>query len=248
MLVGADPEAAIERFMHDVVDLTKDHVCAYKIQKAFFDLYPLGFTALKNTIRYINDKSPETCVIVDCKIGDTENTMRVYFESLFNNLRADGIVLNPYMGFHPFSALRQYPGKAGVILVRTSNGGSEVVQEKRLANDQPFWRHILELVVEGWNTGNVLIPIVSSNSVSELADMRRIIPDQMPVFLAGVGAQGGDIHCVPNLLDSAGRGVIINSSRGILYPFDRSDPNWRTAIQKAVVDLKTSVNRLVDYD
>ena len=233
-------EDKVFEFLRGVVDVTASHVCAYKAQKAFFDVLAGGHDVLKKLIDYIHTSNPGIPVIVDCKIGDIENTMEAYIQNLFNSLHADGIVVNPYMGDDVLLPLVELADKAIVVLVKTSNPSSGVVQDVVLQNGQPLWRHILDLVVNRWNRNENMIPVLSSTVGLNMAEIRPLIPDEMPILLAGVGAQGGNYADLRNLLNYENVGVFVNSSRGILYPQSRE--LWLIAIEKATIELKESLN------
>ena len=184
-----DDERIIE-FLRQIVDITSKYVCAYKIQKAFFDKFPFGHNHLKEIIAYIHKNHAGIPIILDCKIGDIDNTMKVYLDNIFGNLQADGVVVNPYMGDDVMVPLAQYPDKAIVVLVKTSNPGGKIVQDVELKEGHPLWQHILQLTVGRWNSANNMIPVVSSTVGLNMKNIREMIPDNMPILLAGVGAQG----------------------------------------------------------
>lgn len=236
-------EAKVQRFLREVIDLTGDHICAYKIQKAFFDILPKGHSLLENTIEYAHRRFPDVPVFVDAKVGDIDNTMEAYLRNILHKLGADGVVVNPYMGDEvvmPFASLKD---KAGIVLVRTSNHGAAVVQDLILADGQPLWRHTLNLVVERWNAASNLIPVLSSTADIDMREVRKTMPDTMPILFAGFGAQGGSLKHFRQLLDSKKRGVFVNSSRGLLYPYDPNEKEWRSKIVAATVSLKERLNR-----
>lgn len=235
----SDEEKVFE-FLQVAVNVTASHVCAYKAQKAFFDVLAGGHDVLKKLIDYIHTSSPGVPVIVDCKIGDIENTMEAYIQNLFGSLQADGIVVNPYMGDDVMLPLGELVDKSIVVLVKTSNPSGGVVQDVVLQNGQPLWRHMLDLVVNRWDRNANMIPVLSSTVGLNMAEIRPLIPDRTPILLAGVGAQGGNYADLRNLLNSEGTGVFINSSRGILY--SQSQQPWQTAIEKAVIELKEALN------
>jgi len=233
-------EEKVLQFLQGAVDATAPHVCAYKVQKAFFDVLVGGHEVLKKLIGYIHTSHPGIPVIVDCKIGDIENTMGAYIQNLFSSLQADGIVVNPYMGDDVLLPLAELADKAIVVLVKTSNPSGGVVQDAVLQNGQPLWRHVLDLVVNRWNRNANMIPVLSSTVGLNMAEIRPLIPDEMPILLAGVGVQGGSYTDLRNLLNSENIGVFVNSSRGILYPQSREP--WLIAIEKAAVELKEALN------
>ncbi len=230
------------RFLREVIDITGPYVCAYKVQKAFFDSIGNGQELLVRVVRYAQEFFPEVPVFIDAKVGDIDNTMEAYLSGIFEKVGADGLVVNPYMGddvLRPFESLSD---KAGIVLVKTSNPGGNVVQDALMQNGDSLWRYMLKLVVERWNKGANLIPVLSSTSDVDLSLVRQIIPNEMPILFAGYGAQGGNLSHFRQLLDSSGRGVFVNSSRGILYPYESEERRWRQKILDAVVELKQVLN------
>lgn len=233
-------EDRVCEFLQEVVDLTAPYVCAFKAQKAFFDKLPGGHDVLKDIVAYIHVSHPGIPVIVDCKIGDIGNTMSSYTENLFTSLNADGVVVNPYMGDDVFEPLAKWSDKMIVVLVKTSNPSGGIVQDVILSGGEKLWEHVLDLVVDRWNHSGNLVPVLSSTSNLDMANIRTHIPDTMPILLAGIGAQGGNYTNLHNLLNSQGIGVFVNSSRGILYP--SSEQPWRLAIEQAAITLKDALN------
>ncbi len=234
-------EEKVYEFLQDIIDITSSHVCVYKAQKAFFDLLPGGHTVLKEIINYIHSNYDKIPIILDCKIGDIENTMQAYIDNIFGNLEADGVVANPYMGNDVIIPLAELSDKAIVVLAQTSNPTSALIQNITLEKGCTLWRYILDLIIEDWNYNNNMIPVISSNYNSNITEIRNIIPDTMPILLAGVGVQGGDYKKLHSLLNSDKIGVFVNSSRGILYPKD-NQIQWMRAVENAVIRLKTELN------
>lgn len=241
-LKGLRPTEQVRGFLEEVVEITAPHVCSYKIQKAFFDILD-DHRVLCDTIRYIHDHHPNLPVFLDAKVGDVAHTMDAYLLNAFERLNADGLVVNPYMGDEVLQPFRLFPDRAAIVLVRTSNPGASAIQDLRLEDGQPLWYRVLLNVVSRWNDAGNLIPVLASTAPMDVSNVRTIIPDRMPILLAGFGAQGGTLEAVKHLLNSAGSGVFINSSRGILYPYTRDQPNWRKAVLQAVLSMKTSINR-----
>lgn len=232
----------VQRFFETVIDLTAPHVCAYKAQKAFFDLLPEGHRLLRKTVQYIQEHHPHLPVFVDAKIGDVGHTMEAYLENIFGKLEADGVVVNPYLGDDVLRPFEKLPNKAALVMVKTSNPQAAVVQDIVTRDGKPLWKYILELTATRWNTAGNMIPILASTAEIDLSDIRTIIPDNMPVLFAGYGVQGGTTQHLREFLDSNGRGVFVNSSRGILYPYEIDDEGWREAITCAVVKMKDDLN------
>lgn len=232
-------------FLKEIVDLTHAHVCCYKAQKAFFDLFDHGHALLKDVIAYVKSVDPNLQVFVDCKIGDTENTMLAYKHTLFEKLKADAVVINPYMGDDVFQIFQQDPQLTGIVLIQTSNPSAKVVQQLQLADGSVLWEKMFSLMMERWNQNQNLIPVISSNTTDyDYVALRASIPQQMPILLAGVGAQGGSLSTLKILLNDKGVGVFVNSSRGILYPYDKQDCHWRERVVEETIKLKKAINEI----
>ncbi len=238
---SGDDEEKILEFLKGVVDAVAEHVCAFKAQKAFFDLLSGGHEVLREIVRHTHINHPGISIIADCKIGDIDNTMEAYAENLFSLIGADGVVVNPYMGDDVIAPLAKFADKSIVVLVKTSNIGGAIVQDVHLQDGRPFWKHILDLVVNRWNGNGNMIPVISSTTRLDLSRLRKLIPDSMPILLAGVGAQGGDYTSMSSLLNASGTGVFVNSSRGILYP--STNGSWKEAIRSAAITMKMSLNQ-----
>lgn len=237
----SDEEKTLQ-FLQAVIDVTAEHICAYKPQKAFFDLLPGGHEVLKSIIAYIHAQQPGIPVIVDCKVGDIDNTMAAYIRNILDVLGADGIIVNPYMGDEVVQPFASLPDKLAVVLVRTSNLGSSIVQDALMADGRALWQHMLDLVVNRWNTGGNMAMVLSATAGMDLAAVRTLVPDDMPILLAGVGVQGGSYADLRLLLNSQRSGVFVNSSRGILYPDNPTGIAWQEAVRTATVELKDKLN------
>lgn len=236
-------EESIYSFLTQIIDVTAPHACAFKLQKAFYDQYDFGHELLRKVVAYIHKTQPEIPAFIDCKIGDTDNTMKAYMHLLFDDIKADAVVVNPYMGDDVLEPFLQDKNKVGILLIQTSNPNAKVVQELRLADGKALWEQMLEFAVSRWNKNNNLMVVLSSNT--DQGDYRAIrsqIPQEMPILLAGIGAQGGNPEVLKQLLNNNRRGVFVNSSRGILYPYQRSDTEWKDAVLRAVIELKNTLN------
>ena len=235
-------EDKVLQFLQKVVDTTALHVCAYKAQKAFFDLLSGGHDVLKSIVAYIHQWHPGIPIIIDCKVGDIDNTMQVYLDNIFGHIEADGIVVNPYMGDDVVVPCKGFSDKLVVVLVKTSNPGGVVVQDLLLQDGRRLWEHMLDFVTTRWNENQNMVPVISSTATLDFLDVRKRIPDDMPILLAGVGAQGGSYAEIRKLLNSEGLGVFVNSSRGILYPFADPGTPWQQVVEAAAIDLKNTLN------
>lgn len=236
------PHKAISRFLNEIIEITSRHATAFKLQKAFFELYEQPLL-LKETIATIHKTAPNAPAIVDCKIGDIENTMRAYLENILRKCDADGIVINPYMGWEVFNALSDFPDRGIAVLVRTSNPGAGIIQDVPVKpKGDPLWSYVLEVLVANWNNNKNIIPVLSGYVDPER--IRKIIPDNMPILYAGIGAQGGELTQITPLFNSKGSGVIVNSSRAITYPYESSDENWRDRVEESIFRMKYEISAL----
>ncbi|MDR3125503.1 MAG: orotidine-5'-phosphate decarboxylase [Candidatus Nomurabacteria bacterium] len=233
-------EAKISLFLKEVIKITNPFVCAYKIQKAFFDVYDGGHTVLKEIIHYVHSNFPNIPVLLDCKIGDIDNTMHAYAKNIFDILGADGVVANIYMGADAIEELIKYKSKTIVVLVKTSNASGSIIQDQILSNGQMLWEYVLDLLTSKYNRNENIIPVLSANAEFDAKSLRQKIPNNMPILLAGIGAQGGNLQNLKDLLNNENIGVFINSSRGILYG-DKLN-TWRTTVKESVVALKKEIN------
>lgn len=243
---GSDEEKAYA-FLTEVIRVTAPYVCAYKAQKAFFDCFAGGYDLLKGVVKYTHEQFPGTPLIVDCKIGDTENTMHAYLNNLFAHMDVDGIVVNPYMGDDVLKPFEDFPEKMAVVLVRTSNPGASVIQDMITASGKQLWEVVLELTVNRWNTSGNMVPVISSTAQMNLQSVRNVIPDSMNILFAGIGEQGGDESGVKLLLNSKRSGVFVNSSRNILYAPSHGEQLWQEAVTDAIIRLRSSLNKHRGY-
>ncbi len=244
MRKGTEVET-IFNFLQQYIDIVSSNVCAFKAQKAFFDLHPDGHNLLKETIAYIHKNYPKIPVLLDCKIGDIDNTMKAYTVNVFDNLKADGVLVNPYMGDDVLKAFSERADKIIVVLAKTSNSGGSIIQDEILQNGKPLWLHVLDMAMNRWNENNNIVPVISAvNNPNQLKQARSIIPDTTPILFAGVGAQGRDISDIQLLLNSQKSGVFVNSSRGLMYPNTKEKMAWRIAVRKSVLQLQHDLNVL----
>ena len=248
--VGLDPEierfpphiaasaSPIFQFNKAIVDATADLVCAYKPQFAHYAAYEAE-DQLERTIDYIHRNYPGTPVILDSKRGDVGNTAERYAIEAFERYHADAVTVSPYLGGDSLEPFLKYEEKGVIILCRTSNPGAVDVQDLEV-NGRRLFHIIADLAAGRWNSrGNCLL-VVGATYPRELAEVREIVGD-MPLLVPGVGAQGGDVaQAVQNGQTRAGAGLIISSSRGILYA--SSDENFASAARDATQRLRDQIN------
>jgi orotidine-5'-phosphate decarboxylase len=248
--VGLDPEIerfpahlrqrpqAILEFNRAIVDATADLACAYKPQIAHYAAVGAEDQLLE-TIRYIRQKAPGVQVILDSKRGDIGSTAEKYAREAFERYGADAVTINPYLGRDSAEPFLEYADKGVVVLCRTSNAGARELQDLDVGG-RKLYQLVAEKVAKEWNSrGNCLL-VVGATYPDELADIRRITGD-MTFLVPGIGAQGGDIEkAVRSGRRADGRGLVINSSRGILYAGQGED--FATAARRATLELRDAVN------
>ena len=248
--VGLDPE--IERFPEQfaeqpspifqfnkaIIDATADLVCAYKPQFAHYAAYEAE-DQLERTIDYIHRTYPGIPVILDSKRGDVGNTAERYAIEAFERYHADAVTVSPYLGGDSMEPFLKYEDKGVIILCRTSNPGAGDLQDLEIGGRRLF--HVVaDLAARRWNTrGNCLL-VVGATYPRELAEVREIVGN-MPFLVPGVGAQGGDVaQAVQNGQTAAGAGLMMSSSRGILYA--SSGENFASAAREATMKLRDQIN------
>jgi orotidine-5'-phosphate decarboxylase len=248
--VGLDPE--IERFPPQVVgqpspifqfnkaiiDATADLVCAYKPQFAHYAAYEAE-DQLERTIDYIQSTYPGIPVILDSKRGDVGNTAERYAIEAFERYHADAVTVSPYLGGDSMEPFLKYEDKGVIILCRTSNPGAGDLQDLDVGGRRLF--HIVaELAARRWNTRGNCALVVGATYPRELAEVREIVGN-MPFLVPGVGAQGGDVaQAVQSGQTGAGAGLVISSSRSILYA--SSGENYVSAAREATLKLRDQIN------
>jgi orotidine-5'-phosphate decarboxylase len=221
LCVGLDPDlekipaaskndpAVLFAFNRVIIEATKDFVCAYKPNMAFYEQYGLpGLEALLKTISFI--QSLKIPVILDGKRGDIGNTSAAYARSAFEFFKADAVTVAPYMGYDSLSPFLEYKDKGVFVLCLTSNAGSADFQT--VHPEKPLYKIVAEKVRQ-WNKYGNCGLVVGATKPEELKDLRKIAPD-LPFLIPGVGTQGGDLEtCVK----TGGENIIINASRSIIY-------------------------------
>jgi orotidine-5'-phosphate decarboxylase len=236
ILASPDP---ILSFNKAIIDATADLVCAYKPQIAHYAA--LGAEdSLVQTITYIHDQFPGVPVILDAKRGDVGSTATQYAREAFERYRADAVTVNPWLGFDAVKPFLQYTGKGIIVLCRTSNASAADIQDL-VADGRPVYLHVAEQVVSRWNReGNCLL-VVGATKPEPMAEIRRIAPD-IPFLVPGIGAQGGDVGAVVrNGVRADGKGLVINSSRAILYADDAS--GFTETARQATLTLRDAINQ-----
>ena len=220
---SGDARDTVARFLAAIVDTTHDVAGFYKPNSAFFEaLGTDGWLALKDVCAHIKVVAPETPIILDAKRGDIGSTNEGYVRMAFDDLGVDAITVHPYLGheaLEPFLARRE---KGIIVLAKTSNHGSAEFQDQ-LIGEEPLYALVARHVAQEWNANGNCAVVVGSTYPQELARVRSIV-GTMPILMPGVGAQGADVRATVRAgRNPDGSGMIVNSSRGILYASSGTD-------------------------
>lgn len=218
-----------------VVNATYDLACAYKPNSAFYEAEGItGLENLKKIVQYIQTKDPDIPIILDAKRGDIGNTNEGYVKAIFDDLGFDAVTISPYLGEESLRPFLERKDKGIIILVKTSNPGAGEFQDLKVGA-KPLYQVVAEHVAL-WNKHGNCCVVVGATYPKELASVRKII-DDMPILIPGIGAQGGDLEATIKAgQNSQGQGMIINSSRGIIFA---DDP--RAATLKLHQDIVSSL-------
>ena len=216
-----EKEDPIFEFNKAIIDATH-HLCvAYKPNTAFYEAYGIkGWISLEKTIKYINQNHPEIFTIADAKRGDIGNTSSMYAKAFFEDLSFDSVTVAPYMGKDSVEPFLAFKNKHTILLALTSNAGAFDFQTKEI-DGKEVYKQVLE-TSKGWKNSKNLMYVVGATKASYLADIRKIIPESF-LLVPGVGAQGGNLQEVCNYGMTDQIGLLINSSRGILYASKQVD-------------------------
>ena len=235
-----DEDDALFGFCRDIVDATAQFACAFKPQIAYFAAHNGGEAQLQRLIAHINAEHPDVPVILDAKRGDIGSTAEQYAVEAFDRFGADAVTLNPYMGRDSAAPFLQRGDRGCVFLCHTSNPGARDFQEL-LVDGEPLYQRIARTIANDWNADGNCALVVGATFPEELKVIRAIVGD-MPLLIPGVGAQGGDVEAVVrNGRTADGSGLMINSSRGILYA--SQGEGFAEAAADAARELRNTINR-----
>lgn len=253
LCVGLDPDPArfpgawrdridaTFEFCRAIVDATADAVCAFKPQIAYFAATGAE-PQLERLCAHIRDVAPHALLILDAKRGDIGSTASMYAREAFDRYGADAVTVNPYLGTDSVLPFLERPDRGAFFLCRTSNPGGGDLQNL-VVDGRPLYTHVADLIAQQWATVGSCGLVVGATYPQELATVRQLVGD-LPLLVPGVGAQGGDVDAaVAAGVDRHGTGLVINSSRAVLYASDGAD--FAEAARSEAERTRDQINRAV---
>ncbi|MDO8042414.1 orotidine-5'-phosphate decarboxylase [Janthinobacterium sp. SUN137] len=252
LCVGLDPDLAklpaelrdlpdgITTFCTRIIDATADLACAFKPQIAYFAA--LGAEKqLEDICRYVRENYPHIPLILDAKRGDIGATATQYAREAFERYGADAVTVNPYMGEDSLDPYLAWKDRGVIILCRTSNPGGSDLQFLD-TDGVPLYQRVARLVAEKWNKNGQCALVVGATFPEELAQVRAIVGD-MPLLVPGIGAQGGDIAATVGAGQTAnGMGMMISSSRAIIYATPQAGEDFADAARRVAIETRDAIN------
>lgn len=224
-------EDPIFAFNKAIIDATAPYCVAYKPNLAFYECYGLkGMIAFEKTIKYLKENHPNHFIIADAKRGDIGNTSKMYAQTFFEEYNLDSVTVAPYMGEDSVKPFLEYDGKWVILLALTSNKGSHDFQLTEDKQGERLFENVLKKSQE-WGTTENLMYVVGATQGKMFEDIRRIVPNHF-LLVPGVGAQGGSLQEVCKYGMTKDCGLLVNSSRGIIYA-SKDEDFAEIAVQKA---------------
>ncbi len=253
LCVGLDPDLekmptsirqradAIVYFNQEIIKATAPYVCAFKLNSAFYEAYgSVGIEQLKATADYIKAHYADLPIIIDAKRADIGNTNKGTVTFVFNYLHGDAVTLNPYLGQEALLPFLERSDKGSIILCRTTNAGSGEFQDLQVEG-KPLYAIIAKSVKETWNTRNNCALVVGAMYPKELKEVRQIVGEDMVLLVPGLGAQGGEPKAIVQAaINSSGNGIVISSSRDIIYA--ASDDSFTEAAKQKAITVRDEIN------
>ena len=228
-----DEEDPIFAFNKAIIDATHQLCVAYKPNIAFYEAYGLkGWISLEKTINYLNKSYPEIFTIADAKRGDIGNTSTMYAKAFFEDLKFDSVTIAPYMGKDSVEPFLAFKNKHTIMLALTSNKGAFDFQTKKI-DDKELYKHVLE-TSKTWENSENLMYVVGATKAEYFKEIRKIVPNSF-LLVPGVGAQGGSLQDVCKYGLSSTIGLLVNSSRGIIYASNEKDFAAKAALEAEVL-------------
>ena len=236
-------EDPIFEFNRQIIDATHHLAVAYKPNTAFYEAYGIkGWIALEKTINYINQNYPELFTIADAKRGDIGNTSTMYAKAFFEDLNFDSVTVAPYMGSDSVEPFLAFENKTTILLALTSNKGGLDFQGLKIGNNE-LYKEVLKTALTWKNSENLMF-VVGATKAEYFSEIRKIVPNHF-LLVPGVGAQGGNLQDVCKYGLNKDCGLLINSSRGIIYA--GNDKNFAEAAQNEAFNLQQEMKEILDF-
>ncbi|WP_279171649.1 orotidine-5'-phosphate decarboxylase [Prevotella nigrescens] len=236
-------EDSIFSFNKAIIDVTAPYCVAYKPNLAFYECYGLkGMEAFEKTITYLKEKYPNHFIIADAKRGDIGNTSKMYAQTFFKEYNVDALTIAPYMGEDSVKPFLEYEGKWVILLALTSNKGSHDFQLFEDKDGVRLFERVLSKAQE-WGTTENLMFVVGATQGSLFADIRKLAPNSF-LLVPGVGAQGGSLQEVCKYGMNKDCGLLVNSSRGIIYA--SSEANFAEIAGEKAKELQQEMEKELD--
>jgi orotidine-5'-phosphate decarboxylase len=251
LCVGLDPDLAklpaefqsrpdgIYAFCRAIIDATADLACAFKPQIAYFSALRAE-DQLEQICVYLRDNYPQLPIILDAKRGDIGATAEQYAREAFERYGADAVTVNPYMGFDSVEPYLKWQDKGCIVLCRTSNPGGSDLQFLQV-NGRPLYQHVADLVANKWNTHGQCSLVVGATFPEEIQKVRQIV-GTMPLLVPGIGAQGGDVAATVAAGKTPDGGMMINSSRAILFAKPVGSEAFDDAARRVAMQTRDEIN------
>lgn len=229
-------------FNKAVIDATHKFAVAYKPNTAFYEAYGIkGWESLERTINYLKEEYPEIFTIADAKRGDIGNTSSRYAKAFFDDLGFDSITVAPYMGKDSVEPFLEYKDKYTILLALTSNEGARDFQTKKM-DDLEVYKQVLE-TSKSWKNSQNLMYVIGATKAEYLAEVRKIVPSNF-LLVPGVGAQGGSLEDVCKYGLNKDVGLLVNSSRGVIYASNSTD--FASAAAKEAKSIQEEMKTILD--
>ena len=239
LLKEQDPVFA---FNKAIIDATAAYTVAYKPNIAFYESMGVqGWVSLEKTIQYLDENYPEIFTIADAKRGDIGNTSKMYAKAFFENMNFDSVTVAPYMGEDSVTPFLEFPNKWVILLGLTSNKGAFDFQFIENESGEALFESVVKKAQE-WATADQLMFVLGATKTEHLARLRAIAPDHF-FLVPGVGAQGGSLQEVLKQATNKDYGVLVNSTRGVIYQSKEED--FASAADKAAHDLQQEMEGLL---
>ena len=234
-------EDPIFEFNKQIIDATHHLAVAYKPNTAFYEAYGIkGWISLEKTIKYLNNNYPEIFTIADAKRGDIGNTSTMYAKAFFEDLKFDSVTVAPYMGSDSVEPFLAFEDKFTILLALTSNKGGLDFQGLKIGNHQ-LYKEVLKTALTWKNSDNLMF-VVGATKAEYFKDIREIVPNHF-LLVPGIGAQGGNLEDVCKYGITKDIGLLINSSRGIIYA--GNDDNFASKAKEKAKELQQEMSAIL---